>query len=377
MRHLGVGRRWLPASVAAILVCGCGSSSSGTAPPGDGGASDSSSAQDAPVDGPRDATGFDASGGDTGGGDAQADAGTLASKYPCDRGIGGDPAVVFTENFEEGSVAAVTALYDSANDPPGMALVSDVPMGSCGQASMKLTSGVNANATDLYKKLAPNDELFVRYYAKYQAGIQWHHTGVWFGGYNPATPYPNPMAGLKPNGDDRISVSIEPVYGVGAPNPRFDFYNYWMQMHSWMDMPMGSTAYYGNSLVHQNGFVVDDGQWMCIEVHVKLNTDVTSSAGAALDVWKNDALVQHFDDQTPLGCWIKDKFCPSGADGTECTSYPSLCLMPYVPLDLQWRSTTALQLNYFWPQNYITQGPDGSVQYDDMVVATTRIGCLR
>jgi hypothetical protein len=48
-----------------------------------------------------------------------------------------------------------------------------------------------------------------------------------------------------------------------------------------------------------------------------------------------------------------------------------------VPLDQQWRSTTALQLNYFWPQNYITQGPDGSVQYDEMVVATSRVGCLR
>ena len=101
---------------------------------------------------------------------------------------------------------------------PGMALVTDVPAKSCGGASLKLTSGVKANATDLYQRLSGKDELFVRYYAKYQAGTQGHHTGVRFGGYTPPTPYPNPMAGLKPNGDDRFSVSIEPVYGVGAAN---------------------------------------------------------------------------------------------------------------------------------------------------------------
>jgi hypothetical protein len=301
----------------------------------------------------------------------------LAAIYPCDQGIAGDPAVVWAENFEEGSVSSVTSRYDSANNPPGMALVGDVPAKSCGKASMKLTSGVNANATDLYKRLSGKDELFVRYYAKYEAGTQWHHTGVWFGGYNPATPYPNPMAGLKPNGDDRFSVSIEPIYGIGNANPRLDTYNYWMQMHSWMDMPSGNTAYYGNSIVHKAAFIVDDGQWMCLEVHLKLNTDPASSMGAELDVWKNDILVARFDAQAPIGCWIKDKFCPTGVDGTECTDYPNLCATPYVPLDQQWRSTTALQLNYFWPQNYITQGPDGSVQYDDMVVATSRVGCLR
>jgi hypothetical protein len=300
----------------------------------------------------------------------------LSSKYPCDTGLAGDPAVYWLEDFEEGTVSAVTARYDSANNPPGMALVTDVPATSCGRASMKLTAGTSANATDLYKKLVPaHDEWYVRYYAKYQRGVTWHHTGVWIGGYAPPSPYPNPQAGLRPNGDDRFSVSIEPVYGVGQPNPRFDFYNYWMGMHSWMDQPQGPTAYYGNSLVHRNSFTADDDTWICIEVHVKLNTDLASSAGAVLEVWKNDALVQRFDESTPVGCWIKDKFCPAGVDGSECTAYPNLCAQPFVALDLQWRSTSSLQLDAFWPQNYITQGPDGSVQYDDMVVAASRVGC--
>jgi hypothetical protein len=47
-------------------------------------------------------------------------------------------------------------------------------------------------------------------------------------------------------------------------------------------------------------------------------------------------------------------------------------------LDLQWRTTPSLQLNYFWPQNYITQsGVTGSMQFADMIVATKRVGCIQ
>jgi hypothetical protein len=311
------------------------------------------------------------------GGDAQPPSGTLASKYPGDLGIDQDPAVVWHENFEEGDVAGVTARYDSHADPPGMSLETDVPAKSSGKASMRMTSSDSVNATDLYKELLPGwDEWYVRWYVKYEPGaITWHHVGTWFGGYDPATAWPNPQAGLQPAGDDRFSISIEPVYDVGSGAARFDTYDYWMQMHSWMAQPSGTTAYYGNAVIHQNAFTVDEGSWVCVEVHVKLNTDLASGAGAVLEVWKNDALVQRYDDSGPMGYWIRDKFCPQGADGTECTSYPA----PFdTVLDQQERTTSALQLNYFWPQNYITQaGTTAWVEYDDMVVATTRVGCLQ
>jgi hypothetical protein len=304
--------------------------------------------------------------------------GTLASKYPGDVGMQNDPAIVWMENFEEGSATAVGARYDSQANPPGLALETDVPQKSSGKSSGRLTAnGDTANATDLYKSFpAGYDEWYVRWYAKYETGaIDWHHTGTWFGGYAPATPYPNPQAGLKPNGDDRFSVSIEPIWDVATGAARFDTYDYWMQMHSWMDVPQGNTAYYGNAVVHQNAFKVDEGNWVCLEVHVKMNTDLASGTGAMLEIWKNDALVQSFGDTAPKGYWIKDKFCPQGDDGTECTDYPA----PFdTVLDLQWRSTAALKLTYFWPQNYITtSGTTAWVEYDDMVIAKTRVGCLQ
>lgn len=314
------------------------------------------------------------SGGTASGGAGGGTSGTLSSKYPGDVGLDQDPDVIWVENFEEGSLNALTARYEDSK-ANGIGFDTDVPAKSSGKASGKLTaSGAGPNAVDFYKKLTPGfDEVFVRYYAKYQANVEWHHTGVWIGGMNPASNWPNPQAGLKPNGDDRFNISLEPM--EQGTTPRMDFYNYWMKMHSWMDNPSGSTAYYGNSLIHDPALTAK-AEWQCFELHVKLNSGPSSGAGAELGVWVNDQSILQFTDSTPTGYWVKDKFCPNAATGKECTDYkpasPTL-----VPLDFQVRSTLDLKINAFWPQNYITEGPDGTVQYDDMVMARERVGCLR
>ncbi|HEY1960654.1 MAG TPA: hypothetical protein VGH28_33815 [Polyangiaceae bacterium] len=352
--------------VAALAAC----SSNPDVPTPDGGSP------------PGDAAGPTSDGGATEAGEAGPtnDAGTgagLSAKYPGDVGIASDPSVIWAELFDEGTVGAFTARYDSAANPPGMTLVQDLPAKSKSPASIRLTaSGDGANATDFYKRFSTGyDEWYVRWYVKYDASIAWHHTGVWFGGYNPPTPYPNPQAGLKPNGDDRFSVAMEPVWNVGTASAQFDFYNYWMGMHSWMAQPSGSTAYYGNALVNQTKFSLDETKWVCVEVHVKLNSDAASAKDGVLEVWKNDALVSSFTGSGPDGYWIRDKFCTPSADGSECTDYPA----PFnTVLDLQWRSTLALQLNYFWPQNYVTDsGVTGNVGYADMVIAKERVGCIQ
>ena len=295
---------------------------------------------------------------------------TLSDRYPGDVGLGADPAVIWFEDFEAGSVSAITGRYNQAQGTARMALSTDSPSGN----SLALTAGGSVSAVDLYKQLPNHDEVFVRWYVKYDANVPWHHSGMWFGGYNPAMPYPSPGAGTKPDGDDRFSIAVEPVFG-SASAKRFDFYNYWMNMRSWMATPTNDgTSYYGNSLVHQNGFTIDETQWVCLEVHVRMNTAASSAAGAVLEVWKRDALVARFDDGGPLGWWIRDKFCPGTTDAAECTQYPA----PVdTVLDLQFRSTTSFGVNAFWPQNYITDTAMGTLRFDQMVVATERIGCMR
>jgi len=309
------------------------------------------------------------------GGDGPGSGHTLSDDHPGDVGLGGDPAVVWFEDFEGGDVAAITGRYDQAQGTARMQVLGDQPPGAGGTSALSLTAGGGVDAVDLYKQLPDADEWFVRWYAKYQPQAPWHHSGMWIGGYNPGMPFPSPQAGLAPNGDDRFSLAIEPVWNVGASGTRFDFYNYWRGMHSWMETPTNDgTSYFGNSFIHQNALTVDGDQWTCLELHVKLNPDPASAAGAVLEVFENDAQVVRFDDAAPLGYWIRDKFCPTGADGSECTDFPAAF---DEVLDLQLRSVDALKLNAFWPQNYVTDAAQGTLVLDQMVVATQRVGCIR
>ena len=300
---------------------------------------------------------------------------TLSQEYPGDVGIQNDPSVVWSEHFDEGSIGAFVARYDTYDNEAGMSLVPDVPAGSAEKYAIQLTSNptTGADATDFYKNFANFSsgytDLYFRWYVKYQAGIPYHHTGVWFGGYNPPLNWPYPHAGQKPTGTDRFSIAIEPIWHVGTSNPVLDFYNYWMNMQSCSSC---GGKYWGNELVENNSFTADT-TWECIEVHLAINTDMNSAAGSMLEVWKNNNLVQSFSPTGPAGGWVQDHYCPAGSTASQCQySYT----LPG-PADLQVRTTSALNINYFWPQNYITSGNGpGSVWYSNMVVATKRIGCL-
>jgi hypothetical protein len=299
---------------------------------------------------------------------------TLSQKHPGDAGLGSDPAVVLYENFAEGSVAGVVARYNSYKNTAGLALVADHPPDSPGSHAMRFTAGGAHPGTYLYKNLgAGYDELYLRYYIKYEGAGPWHHSGLWFGGYNPPLPWPYPHAGARPDGADRFSIGLEPM--ASLLNARMDFYNYWRGMHSWKTDPTGAVGdYWGNTIVHDAQLLSESGTWTCYEIHLKLNPNPANGTAAVLELWKNDALVRRFDDIGPLGFWIRDKFCPIEANDTPCTVYrpanPALVL-----LDQRWRTTSALKINYFWPMNYNTSGTDSSLLLDDMVVAKERVGC--
>jgi hypothetical protein len=299
---------------------------------------------------------------------------TLSQKYPGDIGIGSDPSVVHYENFTEGSVAAVVTRYNTHKHSAGMSLVADHPVNSPGNHAMQLTSGgINPN-TYLYKSFGTGyDELYFRYYIKYVGSGPWHHSGLWFGGYNPPLPYPYPHAGARPAGDDRYSIGLEPI--ATFTNTPMDLYVYWRGMHSWKSNATGAVGdYFGNTLLNNAELLPQSGSWVCYEIHLKLNPVSTSGAGAMLQVWKNDTLVRSFDDSGPQGYWVRDKFCTDGADGTTCTVYRPTNPR-WVLLDQQWRTTTALKINYFLPANYNTASTNSSLLVDDMVVASQRIGC--
>jgi len=88
-----------------------------------------------------------------------------------------------------------------------MTLGTDVPPGSSGSRSVNIPSiaGVNTGG-HLYKVLTPgiNDVMYVRYYVKYTTTIP-HHSGIWVGGSNPPSAWPDPQAGSKRRCNDRSS----------------------------------------------------------------------------------------------------------------------------------------------------------------------------
>src|SRR5215469_2733083 len=300
---------------------------------------------------------------------------TLAAQHPGDRGLGQDPAVVFFDDFQEGTPQAVFARYTEIRNQPAMTLSTDHPAGSASGYSVQMNAGPgDANAqTYLFKSFGTGaDELYLRFYAKWVGAGPWGHTGVYFGGNNPPLKYPFPHAGTRPAGNDFFWLSLEPVgQGVNAP---LDFYTSWMEMRSWKPANPGPRDFYGNTLIHAADFRVRSDKWTCYEIHLKLNPDPASAAGAVLEIWENNAQVRRFDDKGPLGWLLRDKFCPWDADDKFCSTYRPAKPVN-APLNQRWRSTPALGIDYVWMENYNNAPAASSFRVASVVVAKQRIGC--
>ena len=261
---------------------------------------------------------------------------------------GAQAVVVFSDDFES-DVAAVRARWGDSTTG-GISQSSDVPSASTGRKSLLLDTELGQSA-HLFHQLAQNyGRLFYRYYVKYE-GTQYHHAGALIGGYYPPTSWPQGDAGLKgirPNGDRLLVVDFE------AFPDRLDFYNNWIDMQ-------GATyqgQYYGRTMVEDMRVPVPS-QWTCIEMMVTLNTPATASNGE-LALWVNGNQVAHFRPGTPSGHWDGIGNWQMNATSPAFTGF-------------RWRDTTSLGLNWVRIMNY---DATPRVWFDDVVVATERIGCL-
>ena len=283
----------------------------------------------------------------------------ISSRYPGDAGIENDSSVIFTEQFEEGTIASVIPRWGDAKNPEGMRFTTDVPPGSPPGHALSIPwvgGGVN-NGGHLYKAF-PNglpDTIYVRYYMKYPTSGNYHHAGMQLGGFNPWSAWPDPNAGSKPNGSDRFIAAAEQNNITHA----YEYYDYWMNMH-----PDGNGSYWGNFLLNNPSIQANPGQWVCLEQMVKMNNPVSAWNGEHA-LWINGQKVSHLGQGFPNGNWYGGRFTqdPSG--------------QPFE--GFQWRSSDALKLNWIWLQNYAPDDPAGfssQVLFDHVVVATSYIGCL-
>ena len=124
----------------------------------------------------------------------------LSEEYPGDIGMENDPAVIWMENFEESSISEMLSRYEDYKNPDGMYFNDNVSALSSGSQSLALVAGGDQeNATDFYKNFGEDghEEWYIRWYVKYQPDAEYHHTGVWFGGYWEPLNWPYPRAGTR------------------------------------------------------------------------------------------------------------------------------------------------------------------------------------
>lgn len=300
----------------------------------------------------------------------------IAARYRGDGGIEDDPAVVFVERFDAGSLDAVLKRWESVQKKEILSLSGDVPEGSGDGKSLLMTHrGGAGTGAHLYRRLKPGHEkLHVRFYVKFDRDCFPIHHFFHVGGYHPATAWPQGGAGVRPRGDKRFTVGVEP-HGKAWT---WDYYAYWQEMGG--SPPRGQT--WGNSFIHDPKLKVARDEWTCMELMLKVN-DVGDSNGE-MALWIDGKNVSRLGEGFPKGKWVYDKFQPGEGGGgvrwSDAKNGPVYTTDPAGgrPFEgFRWRSDERLDVNFLWVLLYITKAPEGHVSkvwFDNIVVANEYIG---
>ena len=298
----------------------------------------------------------------------------LAARYPGDRGIAKDPAVVFTEDFEEGGLEAVLQRWENIGNKDGkvLSLSRETPPGSGGRWSLQVTATLGENqGGHLYRRLPrPLDQAFVRFYVRFPEEAGYIHHFVHLGGYRPPTSYAQGGAGVRPRGDDRVTISIEPTgdWGRYSAPGIWHLYAYWHEMRGLSD-----GNYWGNSLRPARPAVASAGRWQCVEVMLKMNSAPDKHDGE-LAFWLDGKLQAHFAPGARQD--------PS-AFGVELVTEGGKPFQGF-----RWRTNDDLKINFLWLLHYVTEqaathnhvehpNPVNRVWFDDVVVSSAYIGPMK
>jgi hypothetical protein len=198
----------------------------------------------------------------------------LAAKYPGDKGIAKDPAVVFFSDFEaekwaeEWSQVAPLKVIDTVNADPdrkfeplqGKALRAKIEKGA--------TTALNTSYKFKQKTGAEPEEIYFRYYLR--LGDDWNQTVQ--GGKMPGISGDYGVAGWggrKPDGTDGWSARGAFYLSIPKDNPLAGRH------------PIGTYCYhadqeghYGDIWLWQNDYrgFLEKNRWYCLEQFIKLNT---------------------------------------------------------------------------------------------------------
>ncbi|WP_437630488.1 hypothetical protein [Sorangium sp. So ce854] len=373
----------------AVIAAGCGDSTSAA---GGGGAPADGSSPPA-VGGAPPAGG---GGAGQGGGPDDEDAstpppGTLSARYPDDEGIGADPAVLFHDDFEAG-----WGRWDGPTaDTRTLHIETDPATAHGGQGYLRSTVTTADLAEDMYissstwvthervdaiywrfhvrfPELAPNPHHWVRM----AAGTEdWDSSG---------------LANTLPAGDDGFWFDFDT-----NTDDVFNFYAYWYKMRSGRCNDgtatpgcagdQGTTYYYGNVFEPPGQAPFPRDRWFCVEMHARANT--VGESDGALAFWIDGAPIGDYRPGYPDGTWLRAQFHTGGCEFSACTPpepfggfdfrssedvrFKSFMLDAYYERDSDARRRAEME------ERGLTVSDARTILYDDVVIATERIGCRR
>lgn len=120
--------------------------------------------------------------------------------------------------------------------------------------------------------------------------------------------------------------------------------------------------YWGNDFNPVPPASVTRGEWICVELMMKINNPTNSFNGEQA-FWINGKKIHHLGQGFPRGNWVWDSFHPNNDS------------LPFE--GFRWRNDNNLKLNYFWLLYYMTGGALGqrdTVWFDDVVVSSSYNG---
>ncbi|MHC4737584.1 MAG: hypothetical protein ACYS9Y_01635 [Planctomycetota bacterium] len=296
----------------------------------------------------------------------------LAAKYPGDKGIEKNPAVIFATGFEgQNKLAGFTQL----RAPKTVSTSSEPKFVHSGKNSAQITAtkGKDVGGALIYRWEKGVDQLYFRFYCRFHEETCKPHHFANIGANCPGRETEG-HAGQRPKGHEGFSTTVEP------PNDQRDWclYTYWYQMHSWQNEdgtpnnpPDGDgRSFYGNvfnPLKKTNNF--ERGKWTCVEFLLKANSPGKFDGEQA--VWINGKKTMHWKTGCIEGTWFRDKFRIEGPFNTNPKPFEGF----------NWRSDPNLKINRINLQWYVSNRAlkratvdRNIVHFDNVVIATEYIG---
>ena len=144
----------------------------------------------------------------------------IASRYPGDKDIVNDPAVIFADDFESyTSPNELTNNWDAAYQLPNIRIATEPNNVYSGYKSLEFSLPINANEVSNSAKKIINptqDTVFIRAYTKFDPGYQ--VTGSNHNGLRLSAEYPGPGIPPPPDGTGFFLFTLQNNI-LGSPRP--------------------------------------------------------------------------------------------------------------------------------------------------------------